>query len=240
MWGGPTETFDGAPNLFDTYDTPVAADMIVQDPNKRWTPLNVLVQPIIYNTRRVAEADAPRTIADLLDPKWAAMGGISFPDPSKSGTGLTLTSAIAGQFGWDFMNRLVKAVRVLPGSSPAFNAVRDGEVALGFINEDAGARWVNDGLPVKLVYPTDAVTVLIDGQAIVKGAKNRRNAELFIDWIGSREAHELIRSTVNRRSARKDVAAPGNLPALGSLKLITAKEPRNVVLQKFEAALKLP
>jgi iron(III) transport system substrate-binding protein len=240
MWGGPTEAFDGAPNLFDSYDTPVAKDMIVQDPNKRWTPLNILVQPIIYNTRRVSEAQAPKLLADLLDPKWQALGGISFPDPSKSGTGLTLASAISGQFGWEFMGKLVKAVRVLPGSSPAFNAVRDGEVGLGFINEDLGAKWITDGLPVKMVYPSDAVTVLVDGQAIVKGAKNRRNAELFIDWVGSKEAHELLKTSVNRRSARSDVAPPGNLPPLGSLKLITAKEPRNVVLQKFEAAQKAP
>jgi iron(III) transport system substrate-binding protein len=236
MWGGPTQTFDGAPDLFEEYVSPTSADFIVQDPNRRWHALNVLVQPIIYNTTRLGETPPPRTIMDLLDPKWEALGGISFPDPAKSGTGINVAGALAARYGWEAMTPLFKKVRVLPGSSPAFNAVRDGEVALGFINEDAGAKWVADGLPVKLVYPEDAVTVLIDAHAIVKGAKNRKNAELFIDWVGSKEAHEILRDKVNRRSARKDVAAPGNLPLLGDLKLVTAKEPRDVVLTRFEQA----
>jgi ABC-type thiamine transport system substrate-binding protein len=55
MWGGPTQTFDGAPDLFEEYVSPTSADFIVQDPNRRWHALNVLVQPIIYNTTRLGE-----------------------------------------------------------------------------------------------------------------------------------------------------------------------------------------
>lgn len=236
MWGGPTQTFDENSALFQPYESATDADMVTNDPANLWHPYTVLLQPIIVSTKRVKAEDMPKTQQDLASDKWAGLGALIIPDPAKSGTGYTIIGALAGQFGWDFIGKLANGARVSPGSDDAFNAVRDGEVAIGWINEDLGAKWKAEGLPVEVIYPSDAVTGQIDAQAIVKGASHLEEAQAFIDFLGTKEAHEIVRDATIRRSARTDVTPPAALPALESLNIVSAQEPRPVVVVRFNEA----
>ncbi|RNL14392.1 iron ABC transporter substrate-binding protein, partial [Xanthomonas vasicola pv. vasculorum] len=123
------------------------------------------------------------------------------------------------------------------GSDDAFNAVRDGEAAAGWINEDLGAKWKANGLPVSIVYPTDAVTGQIDAQAVVQGAPHPDQAKMFIDFLGQKDTHEKVRDLTIRRSARSDVAPPAALPDLSTLNIISPQDPKQVVVARFQAAL---
>lgn len=234
MWGGPTQTFEENASLFQPYQSPSDADMVTVDPNHIWHPFTVLLQPIIVSTKRIEAAKGPATQKDLLSPEFAKAGGLIIPDPAKSGTGYTILSALAGSFGWDFIGNLAKGARIAPGSDDAFNAVRDGEAAVSWINEDLGAKWKAQGLPVEIIYPSDAVTGQIDAQAIVKGAQHLQEAKSFIDFLGTKAAHEIVRDATIRRSARKDVAAPAALPDINSLNIISAMDPRPVVVARFQ------
>ncbi len=90
------------------------------------------------------------------------------------------------------------------------------------------------GLPIEIVYPSDAVTGQIDAQAIVKGAQHLDEAKAFIDFLGSKEAHEIVRDATVRRSARKDVTPPAALPDLATLNIVSAVDPRPVVVARFQ------
>ncbi|KQR69963.1 extracellular solute-binding protein [Rhizobium sp. Leaf341] len=234
MWGGPTQTFEENAALFQPYESASDADMVTVDPNHLWHPFTVLLQPIIVSTKRVEPAALPKTQADLLSPDFAKDGGLIIPDPAKSGTGYTILSALAGNFGWDFIGKLAKDARIAPGSDDAFNAVRDGEAAVGWINEDLGAKWKAQGLPIAIVYPTDAVTGQIDAQAIVKGAQHLDDAKSFIDFLGTKTAHEIVRDATVRRSARKDITPPAALPDMATLTIVSAVDPRPVVTARFQ------
>lgn len=234
MWGGPTQTFEENAALFQAYQSPSDADMVTVDPNHIWHPFTVLLQPLIVSTKRVDAASMPKTQKDLLSPDFAKAGGLIIPDPAKSGTGYTILSALAGDFGWDFIGKLAKSARIAPGSDDAFNAVRDGEAAVGWINEDLGAKWKAQGLPIAIVYPTDAVTGQIDAQAIVKGAQHLTEAKSFIDFLGTKPVHEIVRDATVRRSARKDTPPPAALPDLASLNIVSAMDPRAVVVARFQ------
>lgn len=234
MWGGPTQTFEENAALFQAYQSPSDADMVTVDPNHVWHPFTVLLQPLIVSTKRIDAASMPKTQKDLLSPDFAKAGGLIIPDPAKSGTGYTILSALAGDFGWDFIGKLAKSARIAPGSDDAFNAVRDGEAAVGWINEDLGAKWKAQGLPIAIVYPTDAVTGQIDAQAIVKGAQHLTEAKSFIDFLGTKAAHEIVRDATVRRSARKDTSPPAALPDIASLNIVSAMDPRAVVVARFQ------
>ena len=236
MWGGPTQTFDENTSLFQPYQSPSDTDMVTSDPNHIWHPFTVLLQPLIISTKRVEAGKMPKTQEDMLSADFESAGGVIIPDPAKSGTGYTIISALAGNFGWDFTGKLAKTARLAPGSDDAFNAVRDGEAAAGWINEDLGAKWKAEGLPIEIVYPTDAVTGQIDAQAIVKGAPNLEDAKSFIDFLGTKAAHEIVRDATVRRSARQEITPPSVLPDLGSLNIISAVEPRPVVTARFHEA----
>jgi iron(III) transport system substrate-binding protein len=113
------------------------------------------------------------------------------------------------------------------------NAVRDGEVPIAWTWEDQGAKWAAEGLPLKMIYPSDVVPIVVDATALVKGGPNQANGKLFIDFLGTPEVHKIVVEQVKRRSARKDMASPQELPPLTGIKLVEAAEPRDVVVARF-------
>ncbi len=234
MWGGDTVSFESASNLFAPYDSPEDAAMVKSDPEKKWHPFAILCQPVFVNTDLVKEADFPKTAKELTDSS-RKKGKIALADPNKSGTGYTIVSGLVNAYQWPFIEELLKNCVVTPGSDAMFKAVKDGEVAIGWINEDLGAKWEAEGLPVKMIYAKDAVTVQMDAVALVKDGPSPELGKLLLDFICSKDAHAIAVEKISRRSARKDVAPPAILPALGDLRLFTANEPRQVVNAKFEA-----
>ena len=176
----------------------------------------------------------PTKVSDLLDPKWTKLGGIVLADPSQSGTGYTIIGGLASGLGWDVVTKLITSARILPGSTAMFNAVREGEAAIGWVNEDLGIRWEAEGLSVKMIYPADAVTVQVDAFGLVKGAAHPDAAKKFMDFVGSKEAQVLVTTIIKRRSARKDVPPPASMKAFADLKVFPAKEPNDVVTAKFK------
>ena len=66
----------------------------------------MLVSPIGYNTNLVKTEDAPKSFADLLDPKWA--GKMVKAHPAYSGTIMNATFQIARDLGWGYLEKLAK------------------------------------------------------------------------------------------------------------------------------------
>src|SRR5262249_1193752 len=61
---------------------------------------------IAYNTNLVKSEDAPKSFADLLDPKWT--GKIVKAHPGYSGTILTATYEMSRDLGWSYFEKLAK------------------------------------------------------------------------------------------------------------------------------------
>src|SRR6185369_8154017 len=59
-----------------------------------------------YNTTMVKAEEAPKSFADLLDPKWS--GKMVKAHPGYSGTIMTSTFQIARDIGWDYLEKLAK------------------------------------------------------------------------------------------------------------------------------------
>jgi iron(III) transport system substrate-binding protein len=224
LWGGD--------NLA-VFDSPEDKYMVSKDPNHKWHAFTIFCQAIMVNTNLVKPADYPKNVKDLLNPAWKKAGGVALADPNKSGTGYTIVSGLSSAFGWDFIDKLVQNSVVLPGSDQMFTAVKDGELPVGFINEDLGATWKAQKLPIEVIYAKDAVTVQMDACGLIKNGPNPELAKKVLDFLCSKEAHTIAVKVINRRSARNDVAPPPGLPDLGNLNLFTAIEPREVVNAKF-------
>src|SRR6185503_1229178 len=59
-----------------------------------------------YNTNLVKAADAPKSFADLLDPKWS--GKMVKAHPGYSGTIMTATFQMVRDIGWGYFEKLAK------------------------------------------------------------------------------------------------------------------------------------
>lgn len=242
-WGGSSENYDAASDTaFAAVELENDAATVLQDPAHKWHATDALFQAIAVNTDRVAEADYPTSFADLLDPKWKDAGRVAFANPRSSGTSYSLLAAVVSEYDWDYLHDFLPNAAVVDGSSQMFDGVRTGEYAVGFINEDLGATWIEEEAPIELIYPDDTVSNQIGVAAVIEGAKHSKAAETFVDFLMSEEAQQILVDEVGRRSARTDIAAPAGLPDAADLNLavpdpaIFATD-KESVLTKFDEKL---
>ena len=77
-----------------------------RDADGQFASWRVWLSIIAYNTTMVKPEEAPKSFADLLDPKWK--GKIVKAHPGYSGTIMTATYQMARDLGWEFFEKLAK------------------------------------------------------------------------------------------------------------------------------------
>ncbi len=87
-----------------------------KDPDGMFATFRAWVCVIGYNTNLVKAEDAPKSFADLLDPKWT--GKIVKAHPGYSGTIMTATYQMSRDLGWEYFEKLAKQ-RVMQVQSSA-------------------------------------------------------------------------------------------------------------------------
>src|SRR5882724_5867209 len=77
-----------------------------RDPDGMSATSRIYLSSIAYNTKLVKPEDAPKSFADLLDPKW--VGKMVKGHPAYSGTIMTATFQLVRELGWDYLEKLSK------------------------------------------------------------------------------------------------------------------------------------
>ncbi|AEF85620.1 putative ABC transporter, substrate binding protein [Treponema primitia ZAS-2] len=238
--GGEPYLYESSAEVFEPYVSPTDKDMVISASDGLWHPWSVMLTPIAVNKDRLPNQSAwPTKLSDLKEPRYKAEK-IAFCDPGKSGTGATIANNIASLYDWEFFTSMLDNSEVLSGSDPMFDAVKDGTYPIGFVNEDLGVKWLEVGLPIALVYPTDGVINTVDCLGIIKGAKNMDNAKLFVDFFGSPENHQILVNEVKRRSTRKDAKLAEGMTPTTAYKLIQANRiSRGEITEKYNEAYEI-
>lgn len=228
LWGGGAESLAAYADYFEEFTSSESAviDAGNKDPNNKWIGESPLPMVIMYNKKLVAEADVPKGWEDLLDPKFK--GQIAYADPAKSGSSFTILATMVTAFGgdekgWDFIKKFVAALdgKVLGSSSGVYKGVNDGEYAVGLTLEKSAQEYVKANPDtVGFIYPEEGTSAVPDGIALVKGAKNKEAAEIFINFMLSAENQQMMSDNYNRRPVRNDLNAPEGLPTLAEIKLV--------------------
>jgi iron(III) transport system substrate-binding protein len=77
-----------------------------KDPDGQFAAYRAHLSVIAYNTKLVRKEDAPKSHADLLDPKWDSK--LVKGHPGYSGTIMTDTQALSQALGWGYFEKLGK------------------------------------------------------------------------------------------------------------------------------------
>ncbi|HEX6842982.1 MAG TPA: extracellular solute-binding protein [Stellaceae bacterium] len=194
-----------------------------RDPDGFFAADRATLSVIGYNTRLVKPENAPKSFADLLDPKWS--GKIVKAHPGYSGTIMTATFEQSQALGWDYFARLAKqqVMQVQSATDPPR------KLALGERSVMAdGSEYVMFGLqasgnPVAIVYPTEGTPLIVGSAAIMKAAPHPNAARLFIAFLFSRDGQQMMSDVGGLRSFHPEVKEkPGRTP-LSSIKLLKAE-----------------
>jgi iron(III) transport system substrate-binding protein len=183
-----------------------------KDPDGLFASYRVFLCVMARNTDLVKEADAPKSYADLLDPKWA--GKIVKAHPGYSGTILTATHQTARDVGWDYFEKLAKqrVMQVQSASDPP-KKLALGERAIMADGIEYGVFQLKEGgKPVDVIYPAEGTPLIIGPNGVLKNAPNPNAARLFqsfalsaecqqfnVDFGGLRSAHKLVKDKPGRK-----------------------------------------
>jgi len=181
----------------------------------KWTPTNVknytslgkrLIPParsfyptgttvaavIVYNTRKLNAAQAPRDWSDLLQPRFK--GALAMSDPAYSGpaysfiSGMYLrlggtASAVAKGEAYFSALKANGPIQFNKTNEPTLNQVQTGAHLVGLAQDAPYYAAKATGAPLAMVYPKSGVTLLPGEIAINLQSKHLAAAEAFVNYI---------------------------------------------------------
>ncbi len=206
-----------SPPEFDKIDP-----QFIKDP--AWTPYTAVVYVLAVNTDMQPLDDAPKTWADLADPKWKGQIASARADGSGSAMQqLQTVLTVFGDQGWDEYKKIAANFVFTDSSGAVPRFVADGETSMGLTLEDNALEYVQGGAPISIVHLSDGTAATPDGVALVKGGPNPEGGKKFIDWAMSKSTQEKLAMDIGRRSVRTDVAGPAGTPNLADMALVSVK-----------------
>lgn len=207
------------------------ADQI--DPDGMYATSCGWIETIGFNTNLVKPDDAPKSYADLLDPKW--QGKIVKAHPGYSGAIMTATFVLSRELGWQFFEKLAqqKVLQVQSAADPPKKLLL-GERAIMADGNDYNLLLLKDqGKPVEAVYAGEGSPLIIVPSGVFRNAPNPNAARLFQSFFFSVEGQQMLVDEFAHRSFHGQVKEkPGHKP-LSAIKLLKS-DPAAVLAQSEE------
>lgn len=163
-----------------------------KDPGNMWFGEILLPEVIMYNTDALKPDQAPQDWDDLLDPKWK--GKIVIRAVPASGTMRTIYAAMIARFykedgkpdrGYEWLKKLdanTKEYVANPNALYLSLSRQEGLISLWNL-QDILIQKEQKGMPFGFVMPKSGAPILVDGVAVVKGAKHPQAAQKFLEFL---------------------------------------------------------
>lgn len=190
--------------VLDRYTPTAAADIPadLKDSEGLWTGVAMRARVIVYNSDYVPPDEAPRTLQQLVEPKWQGQMAIANP---QFGTTRAHAAALFAAWGpeqaeqW-FEALLANDVRIVDGNAMVKNLVARAKpgaspVFVGLTDTDDVLSGQADGDPIAMIFPNqdDLGTLLVPSSvALVQGAPHQETAKRLIDYLVSRHVEAAL------------------------------------------------
>jgi iron(III) transport system substrate-binding protein len=207
-----------APYLTEDMAKHLPADIV--NPDGLYATVCSWLGVVGYNTNLVKPEDAPKSFADLLDPKWK--GKMVKGHPSYSGAILTTTFVLARDLGWPYLEKLAqqKVMQVQSAADPP-KKIAIGERAVQADGNDYSLVVMKaQGQPVEVVYPAEGSVLITVPSAVMQAAPNPNAARLFQNFMFSAEAQQLFIDAFAHRSFHAQAKEPPGRTPLSAIKLL--------------------
>jgi iron(III) transport system substrate-binding protein len=223
--------------------TPKGAEAInadFKDPNGFWYGIYFWALVLEYNTTVYKPDTAPQGFDALIDPRFK--GKVVTADPARSTAGLGFVKAMVKWKGWEWVEKFVQndplVLSITSGMQPV---LVKGERPIAIMTSQFAVKTIEEGGPVA-VAKGDFLFGSPDVVGIISDAPNPDGAELFVEYLLSKEAQEIVRKH-GPYSTRTDVGPPKGMPPVAELKFKYKVAPSldnmdaNQVAEKFNSML---
>jgi iron(III) transport system substrate-binding protein len=209
-WLAPFVTEDIAQHFLPEY----------RDPDGISATTRIYLSSIAYNTNLVKPDDAPKSFADLLDPKWA--GKMVKGHPAYSGTIMTATFQLVREFGWDYYEKLSKqrVMQVQSSTDPPKKLALGERAVMADGNEYNVVLLKEAGQPVEPVYPTEGTPTISGPTGIFANAPHPNAARLFQAWLHTRETQQFFIDFSAQYSVHAQVQSKPGRRKISDIKLM--------------------
>jgi iron(III) transport system substrate-binding protein len=210
---------------------PIDADTLAQVPETfksadgKWTGVAARSTVFAYDKTKLKEADLPKSMLDLADPKWkgrwaASPTGADFQ---------AIVSALLELKGEDETAKWLKALKenatFYKGNSVAMKAVNAGEVEGAVIYHyywfgDQAKTGENSKNVVLHYFKNEdpGAFVSVSGGGVLKSSKHPKEAQAFLKWVTGKGGQEILKTGDSFEYAvGKDAASNPKLVPLADL-----------------------
>ena len=165
----------------------------------QWMGFTARSTVLVYNTSKVDEADLPKSLLDLADPKWK--GKVSF---SPTGADFqAIVSAVLQLEGADAAKAWVDGIKangtVYQGNNVVLKEVNAGTIDTGVIyhyywyrdQEESGENSDNSALHF-FGEKDPGAFVSVSGAGVLKASKHASDAQKFVEFLASEEGQKIL------------------------------------------------
>ena len=191
-----------------------------RDPDGMSATSRIYLSSIAYNTNLVKPEDAPKSFADLLDPKWA--GKMVKGHPAYSGTIMTATFQIVRELGWEYFEKLSKqrVMQVQSSTDPPKKLALGERAVMADGNEYGVVLLKEAGQPIEPVYPSEGSPTISGPTGIFATAPHPNAARLFQAWLHTRETQQFFTDYTAQYSAHAQVQSKPGRRKICDIKLM--------------------
>ena len=182
--------------LYEPYHSSAAADFPPGSAAKdgTWQAFAERARVLVVNTNLVSEADRPKSLLDLTDPKWKGKLAMAKPQFGTTATQAACLFEVLGPDAAKAFYRCLKAndISIVAGNKQVAVGVAEGRYAVGLTDTDDAIIEAKAGKPVVIVYPDRAgqpahprmgTLFLPNTLALVKGGPNPTAGQKLIDYL---------------------------------------------------------
>jgi iron(III) transport system substrate-binding protein len=220
--------------VYEPYASPSAEPYPASDkaPDHTWTAFAGRARVVAVNTNLVPEADRPKSILDLTDPKWKGKIAIAKPLFGTTATQAACLFDVLGPEDAKAFYRGLKAngVNVVAGNKQVAEGVAKGQFALGLTDTDDALGEIEAGRPLAMLfpdrdgrpkYPRLGVLFIPNTVAVVKNSPNPAGARKLVDYLLSTEVEAKLAESASHQiplNPRVKAKLPAGMVTPGEVK----------------------
>jgi iron(III) transport system substrate-binding protein len=203
--------------LLEPYDSPSSRPFpaSTKGPDHTWQAFAARARILIVNTQLVKEADRPKSLLELTEPRWKGKVVMAKPQFGTSATQAACLFEVLGRDKAEEFYRGLKAngVQVAPGNKQVAEWVGQGHtevgqpVAVGVTDTDDALEEVEAGHPVAMIFPDGhrkkderlGTLFIPNTLCILKGSPNPDGARKLVDYLLSAEVEGRLAESASHQ-----------------------------------------